>query len=955
MNFASKLSALLLCVFSAPWISAQLNVDFLGRLEYSEDLSDIWGWHNPLDGKEYALIGVFDGFSIADVSDPANPVELHFVPGTPTIWRDVKTWDHYAYVTNEGGGGLLIVDLSGLPGSINTWSWTGGSLGYSTAHNIFMDEHGVAYLCGSNGGLGTLFLDVAADPIDPPVLGSYTTRYVHDLYVRGDTMWTAEINNGIFSVVDITDKSNPLVMATQGTTSDFTHNLWLSDDASWLVTTDEVSGAFIDAYDVSDLSDIRRLDTWQSNPGSGVIPHNVFILGQHLLTAYYRDGLTITDATYPDNLIQTGFYDSSDPSGDGFNGAWGTYPYLPSGHVLVSDIEEGLFVLAPDYIQAAYLRGLVVDSITGIPLSGVSISILGSPDALVSSTSISGEFATGSYQSGTYTIRATRFGYESKEITGVMLNSGLEENLFIELFPIPSFTQNGWVLDSITQLGIANAQVAFETEDTIFYVMADATGRFSFPSLLAGTYDIYAGQWSYQTKRFSDRELNALSPELLLEINRGYYDDFLFANNWTVTGTASVGHWERGIPIGTFLGSVPVNPGADVSSDFGEYAYVTGNGGGTAGLDDVDNGTTILHSPVFDLSDYGDPHISYYRWFYNGGGASPPNDSLIVRISNGTETVNVETVVDGDPWESQWRLRSFRVADFMEPGPNMQFIVYTADDVGFGHLVEGGLDAWAVDDEASSSAPVAQINPALVSTCAGQLLQFDDESSNFPLSRRWDFPGGIPDQAYEPNPVVSYPMAGNYDVQLTVYNASGSDAQLLSGAVQVADSLIIELNTTASTNGWDGQASVENVSGGTPPYTYLWNDPVGQSGKTASELAPGDYEVTVTSSEGCQVSAVVTVGGFVSSIEDTEANPKGIQAFPNPFSHSVQLNIEQRGILSWQISDVQGRLLLSGDHNGQIGSLQLSLPSAWEPGVYTLVLYGERGIAGSIPLIKQQP
>ena len=134
-------------------LSAQLNLSLLGQLNYSQDLSDIWGWKNPADGKEYALVGVFDGFSIVDVTNPAAPVQVQFVPGSSSIWRDIKTWDHYAYVTNETGGGLLIVDLANLPGTINTWTWTGGPLGYSSAHNIFIDENGVAYVCGSNGSL----------------------------------------------------------------------------------------------------------------------------------------------------------------------------------------------------------------------------------------------------------------------------------------------------------------------------------------------------------------------------------------------------------------------------------------------------------------------------------------------------------------------------------------------------------------------------------------------------------------------------------------------------------------------------------------------------------------------------------------------------------------------------------------------------------------------------------
>ena len=340
-------------------ISAQTNITFLGNKTYSNDLSDIWGY--AANGKEYALVGVYGGVSIVDVTNPTTPNELFFVSGANTFWRDIKTWESYAYVTNEGGGGLLIIDLSHLPDSIGTTSWTGGGLGLNTAHNIFIDENGVAYVVGGNSGAGdgALFLDVDTDPMNPVLLGEYDQRYVHDVFVRGDTMWTAEINDGIFSVVDVSNKNSPAVLATNSTPSNFTHNLWLSDDGKNLLTTDERSNAVIGSYDVSDLSNISQVDFYQSNPGTGTIPHNVMYNGDFALIAYYRDGLILLDATNPANLIEMGDYDTSPFGGNGFNGAWGVYPYLPSGNVLVTDIEQGLFVLGVNYQRACYLEGNV--------------------------------------------------------------------------------------------------------------------------------------------------------------------------------------------------------------------------------------------------------------------------------------------------------------------------------------------------------------------------------------------------------------------------------------------------------------------------------------------------------------------------------------------------------------------------------------------------------------------
>ena len=62
----------------------------------------------------------------------------------------------------------------------------------------------------------------------------------------------------------------------------------------------------------------------------------------------YQRGLSVIDVSDPSDMTDIGFFDTySIPSANtaNFNGAWGTYPYLPSGNILVSDIEYGLFVL----------------------------------------------------------------------------------------------------------------------------------------------------------------------------------------------------------------------------------------------------------------------------------------------------------------------------------------------------------------------------------------------------------------------------------------------------------------------------------------------------------------------------------------------------------------------------------------------------------------------------------
>lgn len=428
------LTTIVACLWATNVESQNVNVSLAGQLSYSAELSDIWGYVGG--AREYAIVTLTNGISIVEVTDPTAPAERAFISGASSSWREAKTYGTYAYVTNETGGGLAIIDLSSLPTSASSTNWTGGTfqgttINFNTAHNIFIDENGIGYLVGANYGVGgAIMIDIAANPTNPPIVGIYNTRYIHDCFVRDDIMWSAEINNGIFSVVDVSDKANPVVLATQSTPNNFTHNCWPSDDDNYLFTTDEISGAPVGAYDVSDLTDIVKVGEYRSNPGSGVIPHNTFYHNGFLVTSYYRDGITIVDASNPNALVEVGNYDTSPSSGNGFNGSWGVYPYLPSGVILASDIEEGLFVLQPTYVQAAFLEGLVTDLDTGNPIPNATITITGLENT---NTDFGGNYTVGTASAGTYTITVSAPGYDLETITGVSLTNGNTTTVNVQL------------------------------------------------------------------------------------------------------------------------------------------------------------------------------------------------------------------------------------------------------------------------------------------------------------------------------------------------------------------------------------------------------------------------------------------------------------------------------------------------------------------------------------------
>ena len=128
------------------------------------DLNDVWGWTDPQTGTEYALVGRTDGTAFVDVSSPTEPVYVGELPShtTASAWRDVKVYDHHAFVVSEAPGhGMQVFDLTRLrdvgaderPKMFDaTAHYDGGeSVRLETAHNVAVNtDTGFAYIVGGD-------------------------------------------------------------------------------------------------------------------------------------------------------------------------------------------------------------------------------------------------------------------------------------------------------------------------------------------------------------------------------------------------------------------------------------------------------------------------------------------------------------------------------------------------------------------------------------------------------------------------------------------------------------------------------------------------------------------------------------------------------------------------------------------------------------------------------------
>jgi len=691
---------LALCLLVMAGTQAQYNIEFLGRVDYqalrNSDLSNLWGYTDEL-GNEYAIVGVNGngdtnpgGVSVVAMGDGTDPQQVFFFPGPPSIWREVKVWNDHAYITTEANsGGITIVDLSPLPQSTALTATVWQAPDWETSHSLFIDENGRLYLHGADrGNGGVIMYDLTQDPWNPVEVGEFDQWYCHDSYARGDTLYAAHILNGFLSIIDVSDPASPVLLGTQATPNDFTHNVWLDDSGNNLFTTDERPNSYVGSYDVADPTDIQFQHKLRSDNGSGAIPHNTYWLDDYVITSYYTFGVTIYDALRPDNMVEVGHYDTSPLTGEGFRGAWGVYPFFDSKRLIISDIEQGLFILNPTYQRACWLEGTVRNSVSTVPVGNATVSIQGlTVDDL---TGIDGVYGTGYHQAGSYTVVVSSPGYVSATITGVQLVNGQVTLLDVDLQPLVPFQLSGTVLDASTNEPIAGANVRVDNTDFTLDTVTDGQGNFLFPTAFAGSYSVTAGAWGWITTCPAPQSIDAQSSPLVITLERGYYDDFVFDNDWTVASTASAGLWERGVPGGTNFNGQISNPDADIQNDCDLYAFVTGNGGGGAGDDDVDGGNTVLTSPIFDATIVWDPGVRVRRWFFNAGGSGNPNDRMRISLTNGITTVPVQTITTSS---SSWVLSSIRIQDFLPPTDAMQLIVFIEDQEP-GHIVEGGIDVF---------------------------------------------------------------------------------------------------------------------------------------------------------------------------------------------------------------------------------------------------------------------
>lgn len=404
------------------------NVDLASHVPLAElgggAGSDSWGWlddrdnDDPSDDRYIAIHTTTFGAAYVDITDPNIPVVIGrttITPGGGILWRDVKVHDDHAYfVSEEGGTGVIVVDLETLPNwttinaspanrvgpsalrevpPVNTYEGNGNS------HNIWINEDTArAYVVGTDQSSAGLHILDLSDPANPVYAGEFAADgYTHDvecvIYTGPDADYNgnyagpdmdgdatngsqAELcfaaNEDSMTIVDVSDPAATRQVAKINyQTASYTHQGVLTDDMQWLLWNDETdegaTGPGTRTYwaDISDLD----LEMWQDGivaPGpvnDGVcvythdlltVDHNMYITGDILWQANYNGGIQIfqidDEGLANCEMERIGFFDVDPGLNVGaYGGAWNVFPHFGQDKIVVSTLDEGLYVLQTDF------------------------------------------------------------------------------------------------------------------------------------------------------------------------------------------------------------------------------------------------------------------------------------------------------------------------------------------------------------------------------------------------------------------------------------------------------------------------------------------------------------------------------------------------------------------------------------------------------------------------------
>ena len=333
-------------------------------------ISDSWGWTDPTSKEEFALICTNKGVTFINITDPANAIIIGILKTSTenSLNRNVKIHNSIVYIISSATGhGMQTFNLRKLKDIKNPpieFTSDKDYISFLTADNIFINENtGFAYITGSetfSGGPHFVDLNVSFKPENAGGYseGEYKNETQVITYKGPDTDYTdKEIligsNSSEVVILDVTDKENPIKI-TSFTYPNIgkTNQGWFTEDYKYFIFGDELdeinNGVNTNTivYDFTDLD--NPIHHFNYEGSTTAIDNNGYVKGDNYFLANYTNGIRIIDISTIDNKLFTeiGFFDTYPENNNSeTKGTVNVYPYLESGNIIVSDTNNGFFLI----------------------------------------------------------------------------------------------------------------------------------------------------------------------------------------------------------------------------------------------------------------------------------------------------------------------------------------------------------------------------------------------------------------------------------------------------------------------------------------------------------------------------------------------------------------------------------------------------------------------------------
>lgn len=651
-----------------------------------------------VDGRTLAVVATDDGVWVVDVSDPASPMDLALVDETGSLIA-VATFLTVAYLTGEEGG-LRIVSLDDpdAPSLLSTRDAP------ARARSLAVDR-GRSLLFAAHPEDGITAYSVAS-PLSPVEVARADEAPYVDLALdpTGVLLSAGVVGTSVHDVTGLTQLPPlPIRWLRYLTHRDAAPAaVAVIPGGTRIVVLDGTPGGALRVHDRARTTAPTLSGSLTLDGETNAVPRALTVIDDHALVAGGSAGVQLVDVLDPETPWSVGRHPLSGP-----------------GDVTVAVATDGTRVLALERSTGLHALALspLAATVTGTLTVAGSGSVASTTTVSVPALGLSVRSDQGAYRlrlpPGTHEVHFRREIY-APDSTSVTVAAG--ETIEVDR--------------SLTALDLGTVRGS---------VIREEEPRRRHPE---GTLVTFVGTTFAPVQAFDGVYRRFFTPpgEYLLEANEFGFDpvqarvqvlpgpatvqDFVLprspvvetfeegAPGWSVGGDAGSGGWVLADPQGTGAGDV--QPDADETPGQGDdaprFAFVTGNAGSGAGLDqdDVDGGCTLLVSPAYDLTGVVDPHLRLYFWFRNDVPfeATTPDDDgfrILASVDDGITWTGIH-------WQTHpqvpWGELTVPLAPFLGAELGSVRLRVDACDLGHPSVVEAALDDLSLLDGSGLLEPV---------------------------------------------------------------------------------------------------------------------------------------------------------------------------------------------------------------------------------------------------------